>query len=211
MKARLGSRVAAHLLFATCRAQRDVRSPAADDIRRELPRFHESRARRAQPRDFRERVCPPPAVQTCVARVPCLSGRLRRRRGLRSRENPAARALQGGGPSSLLSARSREEARLPCCRRKPGGSRRPSRRWAHLLAARLEVGEQQVAGEGPGRHLPFCWRGCSALIAPAWLATSETGEADHGQSCCDLVARSDHDPRPMPMVSGGTIGWSAQS
>ncbi len=65
----------------------------------------------------------------------------------------ASRALQGGGPSSLLSARSREEARLPCCRRKPGVLRRPSRRWAHLLAARLEISEERDATSGMARFL----------------------------------------------------------
>ena len=64
------------LPFASCGAQRDVRSPAADDGRRELPRFPESRARRAQTRNFRERVCAPLAAQTWVARA---GGRLRLR------------------------------------------------------------------------------------------------------------------------------------
>ena len=68
-KASLGPRVAAHLPFATCGADRDLRSPVADGGRRELPRFPESRARCAETRNFRERVCAPLAAQTWVARI----------------------------------------------------------------------------------------------------------------------------------------------
>ena len=54
--------------FATCGAERDLRSPVADDNRREVPRFLESRARSAETRKVRKRVCAPFAAQTCVAR-----------------------------------------------------------------------------------------------------------------------------------------------
>jgi hypothetical protein len=62
--------------LATCGAQRDLCSPVADDGRREVPRFLQSRARHTEPRKIRERVCAPFAGQTCVARHGGLPRRL---------------------------------------------------------------------------------------------------------------------------------------
>ena len=81
-------------------------------------------------------------------------------------ERPAGRAKQGAGPSSLLSTGSREDTRLPCCRLKPGVSSRPSRRPAHLLAARLEIGEERVRRDARGET---CIR-ASAGIGQLWDA-----------------------------------------
>ena len=105
-------------------------------------------------RAVREQVSSTCAAQTSIARSTGQTPNRRQSRasmnergsataGMERPQRPPCRALQGGGPSSLLSARSREEARLPCCRGKPGVSRPPSRRWAHLLAARLEIGERR--------------------------------------------------------------------
>ena len=54
-----------------------------------------------------------------------------RRRVDRPRRAPSQPRGAGRGPVCPAHGRSREAARLPCCRRKPGASGRPLRRWAH--------------------------------------------------------------------------------
>ena len=50
--------VAKHVLLATCGSQPDVRSPVADDDRREVPRFVENGTSRRDPRFSRAGLCP---------------------------------------------------------------------------------------------------------------------------------------------------------
>ena len=93
------------------------------------------------------------------------------------REMRAFRAKEGAGPSSLLSTRSREVARLPCCRGKPGSSRGSHVGGRTDVVERLEFGEQQGAYHTSAGHLRSCSRGYEPVTARAGCLCPECGRA----------------------------------
>ncbi len=76
------------VVFATCGAQRDLRSLVADDDRREVPRLNETRARGAETRKIRKHVA------ACGAAGPA-------KRGQRGRSEPACAATAAGAACVL--------------------------------------------------------------------------------------------------------------
>jgi hypothetical protein len=69
-----------------------------------------------------------------------------------------------GGRGTLCPAhgRSREEARQPRCRRKPGASRRPAREGRTEVAPSHEIGEERVSC---ARAVENCIRSAAVLVA----------------------------------------------